>query len=139
MVHEGIVLGHFVSSRGIEVDKAKINVITSLPYPTYVWEVNFFLKHAGFYRRFIQDFRKIALPLPKLLQKDVNFVLDQPYKEAFEKLRKRLTTSPIMRPRDYDLPFELMCDASNYVLGAVLSQRVDKYPMSLLMLHTLYM
>jgi len=76
MVHEDIVLGHLVSSRGIEVDKVKINVITFLPYPTSMRKVRSFLGHVGFYRRFIQDFSKIALPLSKLLQKDIDFVLD---------------------------------------------------------------
>ena len=76
MVHEGIVLGHWVSRRGIEVNKAKIDVITSLPYHASVQEVCFFLGHASFYRRFIQDFSEIALPLSNILQKDVDFVLD---------------------------------------------------------------
>ncbi|KAI5656911.1 hypothetical protein M9H77_25704 [Catharanthus roseus] len=73
MVKEGIVLGHVVSSRGIEVDKAKVDVIVSLPYPTNVRGVHTFLGHAGFNRRFIKDFSKIALPLSKLLQKDAIF------------------------------------------------------------------
>ena len=73
MVDQGIILGHVVSARGIEVDKAKIDVIRSLPYPTCVREVRSFLSHAGFYRRFIKDFTKIAQPLCKLLQKDVTF------------------------------------------------------------------
>ena len=120
MVHEGIVLGNLVSSRRIEVDKAKINVITYLPYPVSMREVHAFLRHASFYRRFIQDFSKIVLPLYKLLQKGVDFVLDQPCREAFEELRRRLTTPPIMQPPNWELPFELMCDASNYELGAVL-------------------
>ncbi|RDX73481.1 Retrovirus-related Pol polyprotein from transposon 17.6, partial [Mucuna pruriens] len=83
MVIEGIVLGHLVSNRGIEVDKAKIDVITSLPNPTSVREVRSFLGHAGFYRRFIKDFSKLALPLSTLLQKDVEFNFDQPCIEAF--------------------------------------------------------
>ncbi|RDX72258.1 Retrovirus-related Pol polyprotein, partial [Mucuna pruriens] len=83
MVTEGIVLGHLVSNRGIEVDKAKIDVITSLPNPTSVREVRSFLGHAGFYRRFIKDFSKLALPLSTLLQKDVEFNFDQPCIEAF--------------------------------------------------------
>ena len=76
MVHEGIVLGHLISSRDIEVDKAKIDVIISLSYPDSVWEVCSFLGHTGFYRRFIQDFSKISLTLSKLIQKDVDFVFD---------------------------------------------------------------
>ncbi|RDX62390.1 Retrovirus-related Pol polyprotein, partial [Mucuna pruriens] len=70
MVTEGIVLGHLVSNRGIEVDKAKIDIITSLPNPTSVREVRSFLGHVGFYRRFIKNFSKLALPLSKLLQKE---------------------------------------------------------------------
>ena len=73
MVHEGIALGNLVSSRGIEVDKAKINVITSLPYLASVRERRSFLGHVGFYRRFIHNFSKIALPLSKLLQKGIDF------------------------------------------------------------------
>ena len=76
MIHEGIILGHLVSSRGIKVDKAKIDVIASLPYPASVQEAYSFLGHVGFYRRFIQDFNKIALPLSKLFQKDVDFMFD---------------------------------------------------------------
>ncbi|XP_054807358.1 uncharacterized protein LOC129309679 [Prosopis cineraria] len=126
MVRQGIVLGHVVSERGIEVDKAKVDVITSLPYPTSVREVRSFLGHAGFYRRFIQDFSKIALPLSRLLQKDVDFKFDKACEQAFDELKKRLTTPPIIQPPNWDLPFELLCDASNYALGAVLSQKVDK-------------
>ncbi|RDX81293.1 Retrovirus-related Pol polyprotein from transposon opus, partial [Mucuna pruriens] len=70
MVSEGIVLGHLVSNRAIEVDKLKIDIITSLPNPVFAWEVRSFLGHARFYRRFIKNYRKIALPLSKLLQKD---------------------------------------------------------------------
>ncbi|RDY11823.1 Retrovirus-related Pol polyprotein from transposon 17.6, partial [Mucuna pruriens] len=83
MVTEGIVLGHLVSNRGIEVDKSKIDIITSLPNPAFVREVCSFLGHAGFYRRFIKNFSKIAMPLSKLLQKDVDFEFDQPCIEAF--------------------------------------------------------
>ncbi|RDX91351.1 Retrovirus-related Pol polyprotein from transposon 17.6, partial [Mucuna pruriens] len=83
MVTKGIVLGHLVSNRGIEVDKAKIDIISSLPNPTTVREVRSFLGHAGFYRRFIKDFSKLALPLSKLLQKDADFNFDQSCIEAF--------------------------------------------------------
>ncbi|RDX84433.1 Retrovirus-related Pol polyprotein from transposon 17.6, partial [Mucuna pruriens] len=77
MVIEGIVLGHLVSNRGIEVDKSKIDVTTSLPKPSSVWDVRSFLGHADFCRQFIRNFSKIALPLSKLLQKDVDFVFDK--------------------------------------------------------------
>ncbi|RDX82621.1 Retrovirus-related Pol polyprotein from transposon 17.6, partial [Mucuna pruriens] len=97
MVTEGIVLGHLVSNRGIEVDKAKIDIISSLPNPTSVREVRSFLGHAGFYRRFIKDFSKLALPLSKLLQKDVDFNFDQPCIEAFQELKSRLTSAPVLQ------------------------------------------
>ena len=83
-----------------------------------------FLGHVGFYRRFIQDFSKIALLLSKLLQQDIDFVFYQPCKEAFEELRKKFTTSPILQPLDWELPFVLMCDASSHALGDILSLRV---------------
>ncbi|RDX85229.1 Retrovirus-related Pol polyprotein from transposon opus, partial [Mucuna pruriens] len=83
MVTEGIVLGHLVSNRSIEVDMSKIDIITSLPNPTSMHGVCSFLGHARFYRRFIKNFSKIALPLSKLLQKDMEFNFDQPCIEAF--------------------------------------------------------
>ncbi|RDX74450.1 Retrovirus-related Pol polyprotein, partial [Mucuna pruriens] len=93
MVSEGIMLGHLVSNRGIEVDKAKIDIITSLPNPTFVREVHSFLGHARFYRRFINNFSKISLSLSKLLQKDVEFKFDQPCIEPFQELKSRLTSA----------------------------------------------
>ncbi|XP_034218971.1 LOW QUALITY PROTEIN: uncharacterized protein LOC117630344 [Prunus dulcis] len=113
---------------GIEVDKAKIDLIASMPSPTSVKEVRSFLGHAGFYRRFIQDFSKIARPMCNLLAKDMDFVFDQDCENAFNALKKMLTTAPIIIPPDWSLPFELMCDASDYAVGAVLGQRVDKKP-----------
>ncbi|XP_042411527.1 uncharacterized protein LOC122001034 [Zingiber officinale] len=108
MVEHGIVLGHIVSRKDIEVDPAKISVISSLSYPACVREVRAFLGHAGFYRRFIRDFSKIALPLTQLLQKDVTFHFDQKCREAYEKLKEALVTAPIISPPDWSLPFELM-------------------------------
>ncbi|CAL9005419.1 unnamed protein product, partial [Prunus brigantina] len=128
MVNQGIVLGHVISSKGIEVDKAKIDLIASMPSPTSVKEVRSFLGHAGFYRRFIKDFSKIARPLCNLLAKDMDFTFDQDCENAFNALKKMLTTAPIIIPPDWSLPFELMCDASDYAVGAVLGQRVDKKP-----------
>ena len=73
MVNQGIVLGHIISSKGIEVNKAKIDIISKLPPPTNVKTIRQFLGHAGFYRRFIKDFSKIAKHLYKLLEKDAKF------------------------------------------------------------------
>ncbi|CAM8909052.1 unnamed protein product [Rhodiola kirilowii] len=126
MVQEGIVLWHLVSKRGVEVDKAKIQVIEQLPPPKNQKGIRSFLGHAGFYRRFIKDFSKIAKPLTHLLCNDVEFNFDEGCLEAFEKLKKNLVSAPIVQPPNWDLPFELMCDASDYAIGAVLGQRVEK-------------
>ncbi|KAH9716759.1 hypothetical protein KPL71_021571 [Citrus sinensis] len=128
MVKKGIVLGHIISSKGIEVDKAKVDLISNLPPPKTVREVRYFLGHAGFYRRFIKDFSKVSRPLCNLLAKDVPFVFDDSCLVAFEKLKQLLTSSPIIQPPNWSLSFELMCDASDYAVGAVLGQRVDRIP-----------
>ncbi|RDY08773.1 Retrovirus-related Pol polyprotein, partial [Mucuna pruriens] len=100
MVTEGIILGHLVSTKGIKVDKAKIDVISSFPNPASVWEVRSFLGH------------------------DANFIFDQPCVDAFEEMKRRLMSAPILQLPNLELLFELMCDASNSTLGAVLGQRV---------------
>ncbi|CAN6570895.1 unnamed protein product [Malus baccata var. baccata] len=117
MVKQGIVLGHIVSERGIEVDKLKIDLVRYLPSPTSVREVRSFLGHAGFYRRFIKDFSKISTPLCRLLQKDVTFDFNEECEKAFKHLKEMLTSAPIIRPPDWSIPFELMCDASDYALA----------------------
>src|SRR6187397_832287 len=103
MVEEGIVLGHKISHKGIEVDKAKIEVIEKLPPPVNVKGVRSFLGHAGFYRRFIKDFSLIAKPLHDLLQKDVEFIFDDKCLKAFDKLKKALISTPIVKGPRWDL------------------------------------
>ncbi|GJY38777.1 reverse transcriptase domain-containing protein [Tanacetum coccineum] len=120
MVKEGIVLGHKISKNRIEVDKAKVNVIAKLPHPTTVKGVRSFLGHAGFYRRFIKDFSKISRPMTHLLEKNTPFIFSNECIQAFETLKKKLTEAPILIAPDWDLPFELMCDASDFAIGAVL-------------------
>ncbi|GJT48951.1 reverse transcriptase domain-containing protein [Tanacetum coccineum] len=127
MVKEDIVLDHKISKNRLEVDRAKVDVISKLPPPTTVKGVRSFLGHAGFYRRFIQDFSKIARPMTHLLEKDTPFVFSDECLASFKILKKRLTEAPILVSPDWDLPFELMCDASDYAVGAVLGQRKDKY------------
>ncbi|GJV35816.1 reverse transcriptase domain-containing protein [Tanacetum coccineum] len=127
MVKEGIVLGHKISKSGIEVDKAKVDVIAKLPHPTSVKGIRSFLGHTGFYRRFIQDFSKIAWPMTHLFGKDTPFIFSKECIEAFNILKKKLTESPILVTPDWDLPFEIMCDASDYAVGAVLGQRKTKH------------
>ncbi|GJY39358.1 reverse transcriptase domain-containing protein [Tanacetum coccineum] len=127
MVKEGIVLGHKISKKGIEVDKAKIDVIAKLPYPTTVKGVRSFLGHAGFYRPFIKDFSKISRPMTHLLEKNTPFIFSNDCIQAFQTLKKKLTEAPILIAPDRDLPFELMCDASDFAIGAVLGQRHEKH------------
>ncbi|GJS27398.1 reverse transcriptase domain-containing protein [Tanacetum coccineum] len=114
MVKEGIVLGHKISKKGIEVDKAKIDVIAKLPHPTTVKGIRSFLGHAGFYRRFIQDFSKISRPMTHLLEKNTPFIFSDDCIRAFQTLKDRLTEAPILIAPNWDLPFELMCDASDF-------------------------
>jgi hypothetical protein len=128
MVKQGIVLGHVISHRGIEVDKAKVDLISNLPPPRTVKEVHSFLGNARFYRRFIQDFSKIARPLCKLLVKEAPFNFDDDCKKAFGALKEILTSTPIILPPSWGTPFEIMCDASDYAVGAVLGQRINKLP-----------
>ena len=119
MVCEGIVLGHLVSKRGIKVDKAKIKVIEQLPPLVNVKGIHSFLGHAGFYRWFIKDFSQIARPLTNLLAKDAPFEFTDECLDAFHTLKKALIPAPIIQPPNWSLPFEIMCDTSDYAIGAV--------------------
>ncbi|CAN6570912.1 unnamed protein product [Malus baccata var. baccata] len=112
----------------MEVDKAKIDIITNMAAPTTVKGVRSFLGHAGFYRRFIKNFSMITRPLCNLLAKNVEFHFDTGCMDAFNTLKQELTSAPIIMAPDWSLPFELMCDASDYAIGAVLGQRVNKLP-----------
>ncbi|MCI10060.1 hypothetical protein A2U01_0031151, partial [Trifolium medium] len=112
-----------VLKRGIEVDQAKIEVIKDLPPPLNVKGVRSFLGHAGFYRRFIKDFSKISKPISSLLVKDAIFNFDDACLDAFN---CKLVTAPVIVVPQWDLPFELMCDASDYAVGAVLGQHHGK-------------
>ncbi|KAH9716153.1 hypothetical protein KPL71_021359 [Citrus sinensis] len=126
MVQEGILLGHKVSKNGIGVDKAKIEVIDKLPPPTSVKGIWSFLGHARFYRRFIKDFSKVAKSLCSLLEHDKSFHFDKECHQAFGELKKALITALVIISPDWTLPFELMCDASDHSVGAILGQKKDK-------------
>nr|GEW37705.1 DNA-directed DNA polymerase [Tanacetum cinerariifolium] len=123
----GIVLGHKISKQGIEVDKAEVDVITKLPHPTTVKGIRSFLGHAGFYHHFIKEFSKIARPMTGLLEKYTPFIFSQECVDAFQTLKRKLTEAPILIAPNWDMPFELMCDASDFTNGAVLGQRQDKH------------
>nr|GEZ18077.1 reverse transcriptase domain-containing protein [Tanacetum cinerariifolium] len=105
MVKEGIILGHKISKNGIEVDKVKVDVIAKLHHPTTIK----------------------AWLMTRLLEKDTPFFFSKECVEAFQTLRRKLTEAPILNAPDWDLPFELMCDASDFAIGAVLWQRQEKH------------
>ena len=128
MVNQGIVLGHVISKKGIEVDKVKIEMIFKLPSPTNVKTLAQFLRHAGFYRRFIMDFSKIAKPFYKLLEKEAKFMWDQDCQRSFEELKAYLTTAPIVSAPNWELPSEVMCDTSDLAIRAILRQREGGKP-----------
>ena len=128
MVTQGIVLGHIVSAEGIAVDKSKVELISSLSSSTSVKDIRSFLSHAGFYKRFIRDFSSIAQPLTSLLSKDTPFVWLNECEKEFSLFKSSLTSPPIIQPPNWNLPFELICDDSEYVVGAVLGQRCEKHP-----------
>nr|GEV55663.1 reverse transcriptase domain-containing protein [Tanacetum cinerariifolium] len=127
MVKEGIVLGHKISKNRIEVDEAKVEIIVELPHPITIKGIRSFLGHAGFYRRFIKDFSMIARPMTRLFEKDTPFFFFKECVKAFQTLKRKLTEALILIAPDWDLPFELMCDASDFAIGAVLGQRQEKH------------
>ncbi|GKB53728.1 reverse transcriptase domain-containing protein [Tanacetum coccineum] len=102
MVKEGIVLGHKISRKGIEVDKAKIDVISKLPHPTTVKGIQSFLGHAGLLSRFIKDFSKISRPMTHLLEKNTPFIFLEDCILAFQTLKKKLTEDPILIAPNWD-------------------------------------
>ncbi|KAI3678515.1 hypothetical protein L6452_37811 [Arctium lappa] len=124
MVREGLVLGHLISKRGVEVDKAKLEVIEKLPELTTVKGIQSFLGHAGFYRRFIKDFSKISKPLCVLLQHDQKFDFSEDCRNAFLTLKKALVTAPAIVTPDWEKPFEIMCDANQVLRRCIPESKV---------------
>jgi len=114
MVRQMIVLGHEISKRGIEVDKAKIKVMAKLPIPKCIKDIRSFLRHEGFYRLFIKNFNKIARPLTNLLSEDVPFNFNDECFYSSKRLKKELISVPIISTPDWTQPFEMMCDASDF-------------------------
>ena len=125
MIRHEIILGHEIFKKGIEVDKAKIEVIAKLPMPKCVKDIRSFLGYASFYRRFIKDFSKIARPLTNLLAKEVSFTFNAECMNSWEKLKKELISAPIISASDWSKPFEIMCDTSDFAIGAVLGHHID--------------
>ena len=94
--------------------------------PTIVKEIRSFLGHVGFYRRFIRYFSKSARPLCRLLEKYTKFYFDESCHKAYEKIKSRLVEAPIMPKPDWNREFEIMCDASDFAMGAILGQKDEK-------------
>ncbi|CAA7407941.1 unnamed protein product [Spirodela intermedia] len=128
MFKEGVVLGYIVSERGLEVNRVKIDVISKMKPPNSVKQIRSFLGHLGYYRKFIQDFSKISKPLTMLLSKDVPFNFDEKCFESFSKIKRLLPEAPILQAPDWSLPFEIMCNASNYAVRAILGQIKESKP-----------
>lgn len=117
-------LGHIISNDGVKPDPKKISAVKDFPTPKRAKNVKQFLGLAGYYRRFIPDFSKIAKPLTKLLKKNMTFVWEREQEEAFQRLRDALCSQPLLQYPDFTQPFVLTTDASGYAVGGVLSQGV---------------
>ena len=127
MVTAGIVLGHKISAIGLEVDQAKVSVIKTLMPPTTVKGIRSFLGHAGFYRRFIRTSQKSPDHYVDCWKKEANFDFDESCISTFDEIKSRLVTAPIkLTPDYYNNDYEIMCDANDYVMGAVLGYRTKK-------------
>ena len=128
MVQEGIVLGHLINQERIKVDQTKVEVIKNLPTPQTQKQLRGFLCHAGLNHRFIKDFAKLTKPLTHLLCNNVDFSLGEEEISSFQLIKEALVTAPILQASRWDLPFEIMCDASNNAVGAILGQRINGNP-----------
>eukprot|EP00253_Pinus_taeda_P010006 PITA_10006 len=128
LMTEGIVLGHAISQQGLQVDPNKISIIERVPPPQNVRDVRSFLGLAGYYRRFIKYFSKLASLLFGLLGKDVEFIWTENFQEALDTLKRKLVTAPILRGPNWALPFHIHIDALNKAIGVASGQIDEKLP-----------
>ena len=115
-------LGHVVSTSGLSVDPEKVEAVMSWERLKLVFEIRSFLGLAGYYRRFIEDFSRLAAPMMRLTRKEVRFDWDDRCKEAFQELKMRLTSTPILIVLNRGQGYTVYCDASRAGLGCVLMQ-----------------
>ena len=119
-------LGHFVSEEGVAMDPAKIKAITEWKPPTNITDLRAFLGLANYYRRYIQGFSKITLPLTKMLKKGAKVDMGEGEIRAFESLKQALSSAPVLAIADPNLPYRMVTDASDYATGAILLQDQGK-------------
>ncbi|KAL4153815.1 hypothetical protein QTP88_001648 [Uroleucon formosanum] len=115
-------LGHVITDKGVRPNPQKIDCVVKFPTPTNAKEIKSFLGLSGYYRRVVPNYGQIAKPLTSLLKKDVPFYWSDICQEAFDKLKAILTKEPLLKYPDFEQPFNLTCDASNFVIGCILSQ-----------------
>jgi len=127
MIMEGIILGHYISAAGIQVNPTKIQILLLIPTPTTQTEVRSFLGFSGYYRRFIEHYSHIAAPL-YVLTGNVYFLWIEKCERAFKDLKKLVSTAPVLRGPNWDLPFQISSNALDIAIGAVLGQEEDRKP-----------
>ncbi|WVZ76961.1 hypothetical protein U9M48_024869 [Paspalum notatum var. saurae] len=121
-------LGHILSEKGVAIDPSKVKDVLNWKQPETVTEIRSFLVLAGYYRRFIKDFSKIAKPMTSLTKKNAKFVWGPKCEDGFRELKKLLTTAPVLAQPDVTKPFDVYCDASGQGLGCVLRKHEANYP-----------
>ncbi|KAA3465830.1 Retrovirus-related Pol polyprotein from transposon 17.6 [Gossypium australe] len=137
MVKEGIIFGNKISRRGIEVDKAKVDVVEKLPSLAFLKGATSFLGHASFYRTFIKDISKVVKPLCTLLEKDIEFSFDEVCLKAFDEMKRGIIKAPIIVTPNWSSPFKLICDTSDFAVGALMATKVTVYMNHLAIKHFL--
>ncbi|WVZ70564.1 hypothetical protein U9M48_019223 [Paspalum notatum var. saurae] len=115
-------LGHILSEKGVAVDPSKVECVLNCKQPETVTEIRSFLGLAGYYRRFIKDFSKTAKPMTSLTKKNAKYSWSPNCEEAFQSLKRSLTTAPVLAKPNVTKPFDVYCDASGNGLGCVLMQ-----------------
>ena len=113
-------LGHIISKEGVSVDSSKIEAVMRWPPPKNVFEGRSFLGLAGYYRRFVADFSRLAMPMTRLTQKGTKFVWDEACDQAFQHLKTRLTSTPILIIPERGVGYTVFCEASHYGLECIL-------------------